>query len=57
MQELLDVLLNTHLIDLIVLFWYLFEFQYLLFVPCGESFPNCHYIKDSYEDKKTLESQ
>jgi exonuclease SbcC len=26
-------------------------------VPCGESFPNCHYIKDSYEDKKTLESQ
>ncbi len=26
-------------------------------VPCGTSFPNCHYIKDSHENKSKLESQ
>ena len=26
-------------------------------VPCGDSFPDCLYIKDSHEDKKTIEKQ
>ena len=26
-------------------------------VPCGDSFPMCHYIKDAYEDRKLLETQ
>ncbi len=26
-------------------------------VPCGDSFPNCHFIKDSHEDKIKLEAQ
>ena len=26
----------------------------LTLVPCGDSFPTCLYIKDSYEDRKTL---
>ncbi len=26
-------------------------------VPCGDMFPNCHFIKDGHEDKKLIESQ
>ena len=26
-------------------------------VPCGDTFPSCHYIKDAHEDKKVLEDQ
>lgn len=26
-------------------------------VPCGDSFPNCHYIKDSHENKGLLQEQ
>ena len=26
-------------------------------VPCGDSFPSCHFIKDSHEDKKNLQEQ
>jgi len=26
-------------------------------VPCGDSFPTCHYIKDSHADKATFETQ
>lgn len=26
-------------------------------VPCGDQFPSCMYIKDSHDDKKTLEEQ
>jgi DNA repair exonuclease SbcCD ATPase subunit len=26
-------------------------------VPCGDQFPNCHYIKDAHKDKKQLEKQ
>lgn len=26
-------------------------------VPCGDSFPNCHFIKDSHENKAKLDSQ
>jgi DNA repair exonuclease SbcCD ATPase subunit/predicted phosphodiesterase len=26
-------------------------------VPCGDQFPNCHFIKDSYEDKQKLPVQ
>lgn len=26
-------------------------------VPCGDSFPNCHYIKDAHENKEKVEEQ
>lgn len=26
-------------------------------VPCGDSFPNCHYIKDAHENKEKIEQQ
>jgi len=26
-------------------------------VPCGDSFPTCHFIKDSHEDKKNVKKQ
>lgn len=26
-------------------------------VPCGDTFPTCHYIKDAHSDKKVLEAQ
>ena len=32
-------------------------FKKLDVVPCGDSFPTCHYIKDSHTDKASYESQ
>lgn len=29
----------------------------LTVVPCGDQFPNCHFIKDSHEAKKTIDDQ
>jgi len=29
----------------------------LSLVPCGDSFPTCHYIKDSHKDKLTIDAQ
>lgn len=29
----------------------------LSLVPCGDQFPTCHYIAESYEDKRTIEVQ
>lgn len=29
----------------------------LTLVPCGDQFPNCLYIKDSHDDKKTIEAK
>jgi DNA repair exonuclease SbcCD ATPase subunit len=26
-------------------------------VPCGDTYPTCHYIKDAHDDRKTLEAQ